>query len=193
MIFFIKRTIRQGIIHKSLIILAISLLISNYLFIQLSFVKPEINKTFCFVTAVLLHYTILVSFMWMLTIAIAQYLTFVKIINNHINKFMLKASIISFGLPLIMPLTIASIDINSYYNNYQDLCWLSGAQLYSSFIAPIGIIVFINLGFFISILHSIFNRPSVLKTNINIRKNQIGASLCCFVLMGEFFFIHFYF
>lgn len=179
------RAIRQGIIHKSLIILAICLLISNYLFIQITFVKPEINKTFCYVTAVLLHYMILVSFMWMLTIAVAQYLTFVKIINNHIDKFILKSSFLSFGLPIVMPLTIIAIDINSYYNKDQEVCWLSGAKLYSSFIAPIGVVLLTNLGFFISILFSIFNRSSKFQTNSTVRRNQVGASLCCFVLMGE--------
>lgn len=36
-----------------------------------------------------------------------------------------------------------------------------------------------------SILQSIFRRPSTFKMSPNIRKNQIGASLCCFVLMGS--------
>jgi hypothetical protein len=182
---FLIRTLRQGIIHKSLIVLAICLLISNYLFLQISFIKPTTNKTFCLITAVLFHYIILVSFMYMLTIAIAQYLTFVKVINNHINKFMLKASLMSFGLPLLMPMTIVILDIDNYYNKSQSICWLHGAILYASFIAPIMIISVINLGFFITILCSIFNRPAQFKTNTNVRRNQIGASLCCFVLMGK--------
>ena len=121
----------------------------------------------------------------MLTIAIAQYLTFVKVINNHVNKFMLKASLMAFGLPLILPITVVTIDLNNYYNKLHNVCWLSGATLYASFIVPISIILILNLGFFISILCSIYNRPAQFKTNTTVRKNQIGASLCCFVLMGR--------
>lgn len=93
----IFRSIRQGIIHKSLIALASCLIMSNYLFIQLTFTKPSLNKIICIITAVLLHYFTLASFMWMLVIAIAQYLTFVKVINNHVTRFMLKASLMAFG------------------------------------------------------------------------------------------------
>jgi len=167
-----------------LIFLAACLLISNLLFISLSILTPDINLIACKIAAIAFHYFILVAFMWMLAISVAQYLTFVKIIDNHITYFVKKATIMTFGIPLVIPATITLLDTNYYLNSSQTICWLQADTLYAGFIVPICVICLINFGFFVSILCSIFRRPLNFKVNANIRRNQIGASLCCFAVMG---------
>jgi len=51
----------------------------------------------CIAVAALLHYLILVTFMWMLVEGFLQYLRFIKVLGTYIPKFMLKASIIAWG------------------------------------------------------------------------------------------------
>lgn len=51
----------------------------------------------CIVVAVLLHYFILVSFMWMLVEAVLHYILFVKVLGTYTPRFMLKTAIPAWG------------------------------------------------------------------------------------------------
>ena len=55
------------------------------------------NVAGCRTVAALLHYFLLASFAWMLTEGILHYLKLVKVIDNHVKKFFLKACICSWG------------------------------------------------------------------------------------------------
>jgi len=60
-------------------------------------IKQTHSDVVCKVVAILLHYLILVSFMWMLMEAILQYLTFVKILGTYITRFTLKTVVPAWG------------------------------------------------------------------------------------------------
>ena len=51
----------------------------------------------CIVVAALLHYFILVSFMWMLMEGILQYLRFVKVLGTYVPHFILKTAVAAWG------------------------------------------------------------------------------------------------
>ena len=51
----------------------------------------------CIVVAVLLHYFILVAFMWMLMEGILLYVAFVKDLGTYIPRFILKAAVSAWG------------------------------------------------------------------------------------------------
>jgi hypothetical protein len=51
----------------------------------------------CIAVAALLHYFILVTWMWMLMVAILLYLRIVKLIGTHYSRYMLKTSIAAWG------------------------------------------------------------------------------------------------
>ena len=53
---------------------------------------------FCYATSSVLHYSILVYFMWTVTEAIHLYLKLVKVFNSDISHFVLKASFINWGM-----------------------------------------------------------------------------------------------
>lgn len=52
----------------------------------------------CIAVAVLLHYFILVAFMWMLMEGILQYLRFVKVLGTYIPNFILKTAVPAWGM-----------------------------------------------------------------------------------------------
>ena len=60
-------------------------------------IKQTHSYVGCLVVAILLHYFILVSFMWMLMEAILQYLTFVKILGTYITRFTMKTVLPAWG------------------------------------------------------------------------------------------------
>ena len=55
------------------------------------------DKIGCIVVAALLHYFILVSFMWMLVEGVLQYLRFVKVLGTYIPNFLIKSAIPAWG------------------------------------------------------------------------------------------------
>lgn len=176
-------------VHKALIMLTSVLLLTNLLFLANSLITPSVNINCCIASAIILHYFLLVAFLLMLIVSVTQYLTFVKIFNYHIEHFMVKSSIFAFGLPIMVPLTISCLDPRLYVNNVQSVCWLYGTALYISFITPISVVSLVNLAFFIVIIVNIFKKPNVQiqtyrKSSNCLKRNQIGASLSCFVIMG---------
>jgi hypothetical protein len=56
------------------------------------------TNSVCVVLAVLLHYFLLASFVWMLVIAYIQYIMFVKVFQFHVTYFTLKAALISWSM-----------------------------------------------------------------------------------------------
>ena len=52
----------------------------------------------CQAVAVLIHYFVLASFMWMAVEGFNLYLSFVKVMNTGISRFMLKSSIFAWGM-----------------------------------------------------------------------------------------------
>ena len=51
----------------------------------------------CQAVAVLIHYFVLASFMWMAVEGFNLYLSFVKVMNTGISRFMVKSSIFAWG------------------------------------------------------------------------------------------------
>lgn len=75
--------------------LSVSMLCSAIIF--LVGMDKTSNRAGCIAVAVLLHYFILVSFMWMLVEGVLQYLRFVKVLGTYIPNFLIKSSIPAWG------------------------------------------------------------------------------------------------
>lgn len=63
----------------------------------------------CIAVSVLLHYFILVTFMWMLVEGVLQYLRFVKVLGTYIPNFMIKSIIPAWGKYLIVTFGLYTI------------------------------------------------------------------------------------
>jgi len=124
----------------------------------------------------------------MLIMAAIQYTHFVRIFNSHISHFFLKTSVIGWTLPLIFPILVISIGKNGGYTG-EFRCWINDKILfYTTYLAPISIIILCNLILFIFTIKSIFhNDPTLLTYQNNRSKLQIGAAICCFVSIGKYY------
>ncbi|XP_022246261.1 uncharacterized protein LOC106460925 [Limulus polyphemus] len=176
---------RKGIGHQTLCNLAVALLGSLVIF--LIGINKKHGQGLCMLSAVLLHYFLMVSFGWMLVEAVLQYLRFVKVVGTYIPRFMCKAMICAWGTPLLIVCLVLIIDHKQYYYG-KNMCWLAPYGFYIAFLAPVGIVVVVSLVVFNTVIYSIFCGQQIgLRTNQSERKIAIAklrAALCILILLG---------
>ncbi|XP_069101076.1 uncharacterized protein [Argopecten irradians] len=178
------RKLRQGRAQQTLFNLALAMLCSWVVF--LTGIRQTHNFIGCIIVAVLLHYFILSSFMWMLMEAFLQYLTFVKVLGTYVTRYTLKTVVIAWGLPLIPIIVVLSLDPNLYRGGDR-YCWMSLEAFYYAFALPIGLIILCNLVVFILTVTSICRRPTGLRSNQSKQKiaiTNLQAAITSFVLLG---------
>ncbi|XP_055869369.1 uncharacterized protein LOC106073017 isoform X2 [Biomphalaria glabrata] len=170
--------------QQTLFQLSLALLCSWIIF--LAGIKQTTSYGGCIVVAVLLHYFILASFMWMLMEGILQYLLFVKVLNTYFSNYILKTSLPAWGLPLIPVIILLIID-RELYKGGNEYCWLSLPAFYYGFIIPVGLIIFTNIILFIIVVISLCRRRDMSKYS-SVKQNQmlvnIRASFICFCVLG---------
>jgi G protein-coupled receptor 64/G protein-coupled receptor 126 len=91
---FVDRKLRRGRAQQTLFNLALAMLCSWVVF--LTGIKQTHSFYGCIIVAVLLHYFILSTFMWMLMEAFLQYLTFVKVLGTYVTRYTLKTVLIAW-------------------------------------------------------------------------------------------------
>lgn len=90
-----NRKLRRNRVQQTLFNLALAELFSWIVF--LAGINQTQDYIGCIAVAVLLHYLILVSFMWMLMEAVLHYFQFVKVLGTYIAKYMLKTALPAWG------------------------------------------------------------------------------------------------
>ncbi|XP_033118506.1 adhesion G-protein coupled receptor G4-like [Anneissia japonica] len=77
------------------------------------------NREVCATFGILMHYGILVSLSWMIVGAIDIYIVFVTARALPIKSFVLKSSVLAWGIPLVIVIIVAAIDLDSYIEKDQ--------------------------------------------------------------------------
>ncbi|XP_073686813.1 adhesion G-protein coupled receptor G2 [Garra rufa] len=155
--------IRHDIPSKILIHLCFALLFLNLVFLLdswLALYKDAVGL--CISTAFFLHYFLLVSFTWMGLEALHMYLAIVKVFNNFMSKYMLKFSLVGWGIPLVVVIIVIAIDKDNYglisYGSFSDgttddFCWLKNKiAFYVAVVAYFCIIFVWNLAMFVVVM-----------------------------------------
>ena len=93
-LFSFCRKLREKRPPRILICLSFALIVTLITFLAGIFAK---DLKSCQAVAVLIHYFVLVSFMWMAVEGFNLYLSFVRIMNTDITHFILKSSVIAWG------------------------------------------------------------------------------------------------
>ncbi|XP_063424376.1 uncharacterized protein LOC134708046 [Mytilus trossulus] len=182
--FIVFKHLRKGRAQQTLFNLALSLL--SFLIIFIVGIGQTQDLKGCIAVAVLLHYFILVAFMWMLMEGILQYLRFVKVLGTYIPNFILKTAVPAWGIPLIPVIIVLAYDHELYIGGNK-ACWMSLSAFYYAFVIPVGIIILANIIIFIMILKNLWGRPKGLQSNQSEKKRammNLRASLTVLVLIG---------
>ncbi len=150
----------------------------------------------CITIGVLLHYFMLSTFFYSLTITIIQYLIFYH--SFKIFKYVyLKATVFSLGGPLIIVACVLAVNYQAYVTSTSTTtyCWLSSDYSIYGVILPIAVILCINIAFFILIIvnhvKATRNREKYLNTILVDQKNvkrEVVFIMNCFLNTGIFNF-----
>ncbi|XP_019854597.1 PREDICTED: uncharacterized protein LOC100635907 isoform X1 [Amphimedon queenslandica] len=137
----------------------------NLFIAQLTFlfgVQRIENKVACSIIATVMQYMFLVTFMWMLMEGAILYIALVKVFTTRTRHYAVAFTLVCYSVPAIYMMLVVPIGYlvdtgnnqsNHYllYNNDELVaCWLSYETGFIwSFIAPVILIILINIGFFI--------------------------------------------
>ncbi|CAC5395629.1 unnamed protein product [Mytilus coruscus] len=182
--FIVFKHLRKGRAQQTLFNLALSLLC--FLIIFIVGIGQTHDLKGCLAVAVLLHYFILVAFMWMLMEGILQYLRFVKVLGTYIPNFILKTAVPAWGIPLIPVIIVLAYDHELYIGGNK-ACWMALPAFYYAFIIPVGVIMLANIIIFIMILKNLWGRSKGLQSNQSEKKRammNLRASLTVLILLG---------
>uniref|UniRef100_A0A668A0T3 Adhesion G protein-coupled receptor G2a n=1 Tax=Myripristis murdjan TaxID=586833 RepID=A0A668A0T3_9TELE len=149
----------RDIPSKILVQLCLSLLFLNLIFLLDSWLALYPATGLCISTAFFLHYFLLTSFTWAGLEALHMYLSIVQVFTPYLSRYMLKFSLMGWGLPLIVVIIIIAVDKDNYglvtYGKYtdgpsDDFCWLRndiafyvGVVAYFLLIFSLSLLVFI--------------------------------------------------
>ncbi|XP_069175729.1 uncharacterized protein [Procambarus clarkii] len=187
--FFLFKKWRRSLSNKILVHLSFSVFCSVVIF--LAGINQTWNDILCRGVAVGLHYFLLTSFAWMLVEAVHQYLKFVKVVGTYIPRFLWKASVCAWGIPLLPILVVLVYDPSLYdskeeYTNGK-ICWMSVDGFKYAFLPPLVATMTANLIIFSMIIHgAVCGRARVTSTmpERTLFMNQFRMAVSVFFLLG---------
>ncbi|XP_027871070.1 adhesion G-protein coupled receptor G1-like isoform X4 [Xiphophorus couchianus] len=113
-LFITTRKLRADDSKKIHISLAVALIFLNVHFLPSQVVAASSSTELCLYVALLLHYSLLASFTWMALEGFHLYLVLVKVFNIYMRRYLLKLSVVGWGL-LAVIVTITVIIRNDIY------------------------------------------------------------------------------
>ncbi|XP_063058866.1 adhesion G-protein coupled receptor G2 isoform X2 [Engraulis encrasicolus] len=155
--------LRKDIPSKILIQLCFALLFLNLTFLLDAWLALyEEAVGLCISTAWFLHYFLLAAFTWMGLEAVHMYIALVKVFNSYVSRFMLKFSLVGWGVPMAVVIIVIAIDKDNYglvsYGDFEDapkdeFCWLKNrVAFYVAVVAYFCVVFLMNLAMFIVVL-----------------------------------------
>ncbi|KAK5858405.1 hypothetical protein PBY51_002548 [Eleginops maclovinus] len=155
--------LRKDIPSKILIQLCLALLLLNLVFLVDAWLALYPDAVgLCISTAWFLHYFLLVTFTWMGLEAVHMYLALVKVFNSYVSRYMVKFSLVGWGVPMIVVIIVIAVDKDNYglvsYGKFtdgtsDDFCWLKNdIAFYVSVVAYFCLIFLFNLVMFVVVL-----------------------------------------
>ncbi|TNN51106.1 Adhesion G-protein coupled receptor G2 [Liparis tanakae] len=137
--------LRKDIPSKILIQLCLALLLLNLVFLVDAWLALFPDAVgLCISTAWFLHYFLLVTFTWMGLEAVHMYQALVKVFNSHISRYMLKLSLVGWGVPMVVVIVVIAIDKDNY--------GLNDIAFYVAVVAYFCVVFVFNLAMFIVVL-----------------------------------------
>lgn len=142
----------------------------------------------CMIFGVMLHYSVLASFCWMLVSAGLQFMRLMTVLGSqHISHLLFKVSLFAWGAPLLPVTVLLSVDLGSYAPDVRGFCYPGGLGFYFAVLMPVLIIITANLIVFGMILQRVFGGDTVrrhMKSKRKLAMRQVTTSVLLFFLLG---------
>eukprot|EP00057_Strongylocentrotus_purpuratus_P015018 XP_011669492.1 PREDICTED: protein jagged-1 isoform X6 [Strongylocentrotus purpuratus] len=188
------KKIRRSQTHKIFICLCTTLLCLYTVSLAIialdtEFQYAEVELIPCSVLAALVHYFVLSSLTWMGIEGFNTYLVIIKVFNTYIPKFMIKASIVGWGIPAVIVAATGAITRNYYAE--EDYCYIRKWPLIGGLLVPMAIILIINIAVFILAMRRLQNSARMAgrvkkdcKTERQETRERIQNGIAMLLLLG---------
>ncbi|KAM9408682.1 adhesion G-protein coupled receptor G1 [Pholidichthys leucotaenia] len=113
-LFFANRKIREDVSMKVHINLVVALILLNLHFLPNQKIAELSIPELCYYMALALHYSLLATFTWMALEGFHLYLLLVKVFNIYIRRYLLKLSVVGWGVPAIIVSLVVIIKRDIY-------------------------------------------------------------------------------
>ncbi|XP_047527962.1 uncharacterized protein LOC125064781 isoform X2 [Vanessa atalanta] len=182
----IFRSWRRDFNNKIWLQLCIAIFMVALSFLIVIFAKFDQYNVFCMLTGIVLHYSVLASFCWMLVAAVLSYRRLVLVFTRDASHKLLRASAFSWGAPCAVIGVLLSINPQSYAGPFEEktpsasFCYPSGLGLWLAVYAPIAIILLVNWTLFFLIVRSVFASRGIQRhgdTNEALRCASVSCLL----------------
>ena len=187
------RTWREKASTKVLLQLSLAIALQMILFSFFSTTKsaydldtPHETKG-CIMLGASLHYSVLVTFSWMLITAFLQFKRYVIVLGNlKPEHFFLKSFLIGWGLPVVPVCIVLLIDQNLYIPKVYGICYPQGLAFFLSVLLPVFLIILANLVVFVFVIYNILkgSNKNMRKSEQSLTLSQLRVSIFLFFLLG---------
>ncbi|CAG5131282.1 unnamed protein product, partial [Candidula unifasciata] len=181
------KKLRRDNPSKILINLCLALLCSNLVFLLGMQDYSFGNIASCKAVAVLLHYFLLASLTWMAVEAFYMYLALVVVFKTYYTNFILKCSLVGWGVPLVIVIITLGVNKTDNYGFINSgMCWLKNPAFYAAFLAPVCLILLINCMAFILVVKQLASMSSIRlnKTERNSTVQRLRGAVGVVILLG---------
>ncbi|KAJ2952471.1 hypothetical protein O0L34_g6782 [Tuta absoluta] len=140
----------------------------------------------CMLVGVMLHYSVLASFCWMLVAAVLSYRRLVIVFSRDASHKLLRASAFSWGAPCAVVGVLLSVNPHAYAGRFEEktpsgsFCYPSDLALWLTVYAPIAIMLLANWTLFALIVRSVFASRRIQRhgdTNEAVRCASVSCLL----------------
>ncbi|XP_073320963.1 adhesion G-protein coupled receptor G1-like [Pagrus major] len=114
LLFITNKTIRADISMKVHINLAIALILLNVHFLPSHTVAALSSTGLCLYMALTLHFSLLATFSWMALEGFHLYLLLIRVFNIYVRRYLLKISLVGWGVPAVIVSLVVIIDSDTY-------------------------------------------------------------------------------
>ncbi|XP_072181953.1 adhesion G-protein coupled receptor G6-like [Diadema setosum] len=139
----------------------------------------------CSILAGFLHYFMLASLFWMGVEGYNMHLLLVRVFNTYVPHFLIKASLVAWGCPLL----IVAITAGATRQNYAaaNYCFLTSSPLIGGVLVPVGVIMIFNMVVFVRVIRQLNKTVQgrvIDETEKRQRLRRFQNAICILLLMG---------
>ncbi|XP_026329453.1 uncharacterized protein LOC113237279, partial [Hyposmocoma kahamanoa] len=181
------RSWRQDYSNKIWLQLCIAILLLVICFLVIVFAKFDDYNIPCILVGMLLHYSVLASFCWMLVAAVLSYRRLVIVFTRDASHKLLRASAFSWGVPCVIVGILFLVEPHSYERHFEEkhpsgtFCYPSGLSLWLTVYAPVALILLANWTLFVLIVRTVF-APKSIQRQCDPKESVRCAAVSCLLV-----------
>ncbi|GJQ69393.1 hypothetical protein Trydic_g6508 [Trypoxylus dichotomus] len=179
----VSKSWREGSGTKILLNYSGAILIQMIVLLFSNLIDEDEQTGLCIFSGMVIHYTIISQFIWMLIISYLQYRKFVQVLVQEPKHIIIKSCLFAWLSPFLFIIIVSASDTDSYHHN--NSCYLWGLALYLALFAPIITVISINVILFILIFKSVlYKKTQAYGVNKKLVGLKIKLAVILFFLMG---------